>query len=250
CQGAIAAAGVSLEEIDFFAFNTPTAWYASVCTRALDINPERTINIYPRYANIGSVLPIANLYHAAQAGKISENDLVLVYTNGAAATAAAMVMRWGEVTLGKAPAPPISITEQDERIEQFGKGSISKEQSPATKSSSISREALFAAEPEKRQQMLEVYLLEWLVSSLQITLAEISLHHPLALLLDSLMAFELRRRIENDLGVLVPVERFFGENNIAKLTKLLLNQLALTNLVVSEPVVEVKEEEEREKISL
>ncbi|NER31484.1 MAG: 3-oxoacyl-ACP synthase, partial [Symploca sp. SIO1C4] len=39
CQGALKAAGVSLEEIDFFAFNTPTAWYASVCTRALDINP-------------------------------------------------------------------------------------------------------------------------------------------------------------------------------------------------------------------
>ncbi|NEO98550.1 MAG: 3-oxoacyl-ACP synthase [Symploca sp. SIO2E9] len=252
CQGALKAAGVSLEEIDFFAFNTPTAWYASVCTRALEIDPKRTLNIYPRYANIGPVLPVANLYHAAQAGKISENDLVLVYTNGAAATAVAMVMRWGEVTLGKAPAPPISITEQDERIEQFGKGSISKEQSQATKSSSISREELLAAEPEKRQQMLEVYLLEWLVSSLQITLAEISLHHPLALLLDSLMAFELRRRIENDLGVLVPVEKFFGENNIAKLTKLILNQLALANLVASEPlaVAEVKEEEEREKISL
>lgn len=97
CQGAAAAAGVSLERIDFFAFNTPTAWYASVCTRALGIDPERTINLYPRYANIGPVLPIANLYHAARSGKLQENDLVLVYTNGAGATAGATVMRWGDV---------------------------------------------------------------------------------------------------------------------------------------------------------
>jgi 3-oxoacyl-[acyl-carrier-protein] synthase III len=47
CEGAVAAAGVTFEQIDFFAFNTPTAWYASVCTRALGIDPERTINLYP-----------------------------------------------------------------------------------------------------------------------------------------------------------------------------------------------------------
>ncbi|MEQ9551960.1 MAG: 3-oxoacyl-ACP synthase [Coleofasciculus sp. G3-WIS-01] len=50
CQGAIASAGVTLDQIDFFAFNTPTAWYASVCTQALGIDPERTLNLYPRYA--------------------------------------------------------------------------------------------------------------------------------------------------------------------------------------------------------
>lgn len=104
CSGAIAAAGVTLEEIDFFAFNTPTAWYASLCAQALGIDPERTLNLYPQYANIGPVLPIANLYHAAQSGKIHENDLVLVYTIGSASTAAATVMRWGEVALGSMPS--------------------------------------------------------------------------------------------------------------------------------------------------
>jgi 3-oxoacyl-[acyl-carrier-protein] synthase-3 len=104
CSGAIAAAGVTLEEIDFFAFNTPTAWYASLCAQALGIDPERTLNLYPQYANIGPVLPIANLYHGAQSGKIHENDLVLVYTIGSASTAAATVIRWGEVALGSMPS--------------------------------------------------------------------------------------------------------------------------------------------------
>lgn len=103
CEGAIAAAGVALEDIDFFLFNTPTAWFAQLCARTLGIDPERTLNLYPQYANIGPVLTVANLYHAAQEGKIRENDLVLVYGYGAAGAASANVMRWGKVALGSAP---------------------------------------------------------------------------------------------------------------------------------------------------
>ncbi|MEC4818569.1 MAG: 3-oxoacyl-ACP synthase III family protein [Scytonema sp. PMC 1069.18] len=102
-EGAIAAAGVTLDEIDFFIFNTPTAWFANFCIRVLGINPERTINLYPLYANIGPALTVANLYHAAQMGKIRENDLVLVYGFGAASSACASVMRWGDVALGPVP---------------------------------------------------------------------------------------------------------------------------------------------------
>jgi 3-oxoacyl-[acyl-carrier-protein] synthase III len=116
CHGAIAAANVSLEKINFFAFNTPSAWYSQVCTRALNIEPERTINLNPLYANIGPSFPVANLYHAAQAGKIQENDLVLVYTMGSSSNAGASVMRWGDVALGTPPAPPLSLSLQDKKI--------------------------------------------------------------------------------------------------------------------------------------
>lgn len=116
CHGAIAAANVSLEQINFFAFNTPSAWYSQVCTRALNIEPERTINLNPLYANIGPSFPVANLYHAAQAGKIQENDLVLVYTMGSSSNAGASVMRWGDVALGTPPAPPLSLSLQDKKI--------------------------------------------------------------------------------------------------------------------------------------
>ena len=234
CEGAVAAAGLTLAQIDFFAFNTPTAWYAKVCTRALGVEPERTINLYPRYANIGPVLPIANLYHAAIEGKIRENDLVLVYTNGAGSTAAASVMRWGNVAPGPVPAPPISVIQEQERSHQAETGSLS-------------RETLLAAYPEERQRMMETYLLEWLASSLQLPLTQLNPQQFLALLLDSLMAFELRRRIEVDLHVQVPMEKFFGDNTIAKLAEILLNQLVLANLTSSASTNE--EEKEREKMS-
>jgi 3-oxoacyl-[acyl-carrier-protein] synthase III len=36
-------------------------------------------------------------------GKIRENDLVLMYSFGAASSASASVMRWGDVALGPVP---------------------------------------------------------------------------------------------------------------------------------------------------
>ncbi len=116
CEGAAAAAGVSFDDIDFFVFNTPTAWYAKVCTRALGVDPERTINLNPIYGNIGPAFPFANLYHAAQWGKIRENDLVLVYTMGSSSNGAATVMRWGQVALGPAPAPAVSLSQTQEKV--------------------------------------------------------------------------------------------------------------------------------------
>lgn len=103
CEGAVAAAGVTLEQIDFFLFNTPTAWMATLCTHVLGIEPKRTINLYPQYANIGPVLTVANLYHAEQLEKIRENDLVLIYGSGASGVASASVIRWGKVALGCNP---------------------------------------------------------------------------------------------------------------------------------------------------
>jgi 3-oxoacyl-[acyl-carrier-protein] synthase III len=110
CEGAASAAGVSLEQIDFFVFNTPLAWYASFCAKTLGVAPERTINTYPLYANVGPVLMPTNLYHAAQAGRIKPGDLVLLYTIGSVSSAGAAVMRWGEVGLGPSPVaepPPV-----------------------------------------------------------------------------------------------------------------------------------------------
>ncbi|TBR57180.1 3-oxoacyl-ACP synthase [Westiellopsis prolifica IICB1] len=103
CEGAVEKANVTFDQIDFFIFNTPTAWFASFCTRVLGISPERTINVSPLYANIGPALTVVNLYHAAHLGKIRENDLVLIYGFGPASTASASVMRWGKVALGPAP---------------------------------------------------------------------------------------------------------------------------------------------------
>ncbi|NJK55073.1 MAG: 3-oxoacyl-ACP synthase [Pleurocapsa sp. SU_5_0] len=116
CEGAAAEAGVSLKDIDFFVFNTPTAWYSRVCTRTLGVDPERTLNLNPVYGNIGPTFPFANLYHAAQLEKIKENDLVLVYTMGSSSNGGAAIMRWGKVALGTAPKPPLSFALGQDKV--------------------------------------------------------------------------------------------------------------------------------------
>ncbi|MGL5943740.1 MAG: 3-oxoacyl-ACP synthase III family protein [Waterburya sp.] len=116
CEGAAADAGVSLKDIDFFVFNTPTAWYSRVCTRTLGVDPERTLNLNPVYGNIGPSFPFANLYHAAQLEKIKENDLVLVYTMGSSSNGGAAIMRWGKVALGTAPKPPLSFALNQDKV--------------------------------------------------------------------------------------------------------------------------------------
>ncbi|NJO95358.1 MAG: 3-oxoacyl-ACP synthase [Pleurocapsa sp. CRU_1_2] len=116
CEGAAAEAGVSLKDIDFFVFNTPTAWYSRVCTRTLGVDPERTLNLNPVYGNIGPSFPFANLYHAAQLEKIKENDLVLVYTMGSSSNGGAAIMRWGKVALGTAPKPPLSFALGQDKV--------------------------------------------------------------------------------------------------------------------------------------
>jgi 3-oxoacyl-[acyl-carrier-protein] synthase-3 len=100
CEGAARRAGVGLDDIALFVFNTPTAWFAAVCVRALGITADRTVNTYPAYANVGPALLPVNLHHAATEGRIRRGDLVLAFTIGSVSTAAATVMRWGDVALG------------------------------------------------------------------------------------------------------------------------------------------------------
>lgn len=99
CEGAVAEAGLTLEDINFFVFTTPNAWFVDLCVNALNIDPQRTINLYPEYGNIGVPLTLANLHRALKIGKIKENDLVLLYCFGAASSSIATVVRWGDVSI-------------------------------------------------------------------------------------------------------------------------------------------------------
>ncbi|PPS41249.1 3-oxoacyl-[acyl-carrier-protein] synthase III C-terminal domain-containing protein [Chroococcidiopsis sp. TS-821] len=219
CQEAVKAAGVSLDQISVFAVNTPTAWYASVCAKALGIDPQRVMNLYPLYANIGPVYSVANLYHAVTTGKLGKDDLVLVYANGAGATAAATVMRWGDVA--------ISSTDDSSTIAQQATSVV------ATPPHVDPVRLPAAVNPEERYAFLEAYLCEWLAHSTQRASAQLHSHVLLSTLLDSLLAIALRSRIESDLKVRVPMEKFFGETTIADLVKFLCDQLVVTEIVNS-----------------
>jgi 3-oxoacyl-[acyl-carrier-protein] synthase-3 len=106
---ALARAGVALTDIALFVFNTPTAWFAKTCARALGVPEARTVDTYPLYANMGPALMPINLHHAAANGRIRRGELVLVFTIGSVGTASAVVMRWGDVALGPAVPPPEEV---------------------------------------------------------------------------------------------------------------------------------------------
>jgi 3-oxoacyl-[acyl-carrier-protein] synthase III len=224
CQSAVAAAGISLDRIDYFAFNTPTAWYASVCAKALGIDRSRVIDLYPTYANIGPVFPLANLYHAAASGKIRPDDLVLVYANGAGATAAAMVMRWGDVALG-------SASSELEPIESASESFVPLASNPVTNTGKGIKEQLLAVPLGDRHAILEPYLVELLANLRQLSPADLDPQVVLTTLLDSLLATIFRSQLEASLEIRVPMEQFLGERNIRDLTEFLLDRMAISETI-------------------
>lgn len=239
CQSAVAAAGISLDRIDYFAFNTPTAWYASVCAKALGIDPARVIDLYPTYANIGPVFPLANLYHAAASGKIRPDDLVLVYANGAGATAAAMVMRWGDVALGNASTELVTIRSAN----AFAKRLVEKRATKAVESfvpppsNAVAstgkgiKERILAVPVGDRHAILELYLVESLANLRQLSPADLDPQVVLITLLDSLLAVIFRSQLEASLEIRVPMEQFLGERNIHNLTEFLLDRISIAEMM-------------------
>lgn len=102
-DGALARAGVTLADVAFVATTTPTAWFADFVAAELGIERERTVSVFPRYANVGPVLVPTALAHGACAGRFSPGDLVLCFAIGSASSALATVMRWGDVRVGGLP---------------------------------------------------------------------------------------------------------------------------------------------------
>jgi acyl carrier protein len=85
---------------------------------------------------------------------------------------------------------------------------------------------LSGADDAERQQLVEAYLCEKVAHVLRLPLSKIDVQQPLtALGLDSLMAIELKNRIELDLSVRIPIVTFLQGPSIAQFTLQLLDQL-------------------------
>lgn len=103
CEGALADAGVRIQDIDGVVINTPLAWYVDFCSRALGAERDRFVDTYPAYANMGPAMLPVNLYAHARKG-LKPGDLLLMYAIGSVSSAGAMVLRWGDVKLAPEPA--------------------------------------------------------------------------------------------------------------------------------------------------
>lgn len=88
------------------------------------------------------------------------------------------------------------------------------------------REALFAAKGDDRRRRLEAYLVERTAEALGMTTSKPNPHQSLMHLgIDSLIALELKNRIELELRVIVPVAQLLDGPTIAQLAGLLVERV-------------------------
>jgi acyl carrier protein len=87
-------------------------------------------------------------------------------------------------------------------------------------------DALLAAEPGERHQLLQSYLSEQVARVLGLSASKLDVQQPLSNLgLDSLMAVELKNRIAVDLGVNVPMVKFLEGPSVNQAATQVLDQL-------------------------
>jgi NADPH:quinone reductase-like Zn-dependent oxidoreductase/SAM-dependent methyltransferase/acyl carrier protein len=90
------------------------------------------------------------------------------------------------------------------------------------------RKELARAAPEEREAIIQGYVREQVARVLGGDPANLDLERPLAELgLDSLMAVELKNRIEGDLGITLPTRDLMQEPTIEKLTPVVMSQLGV-----------------------
>jgi acyl transferase domain-containing protein/acyl carrier protein len=92
--------------------------------------------------------------------------------------------------------------------------------------SGLVRETVLAAEPRERPAILETYLRGQLARVLGLAPAKLDSRQPLNRLgLDSLMAVELKNRIELDIGVLIPMVRLLQGPSLLQIAEQVAGQL-------------------------
>ena len=164
------------------------------------------------------------------------------------------------VTIGCKPEnmfpQAVIIAQVGEKTVESSNTSQSKETLPKStvnrrrKNSSVSKAQILNAIPEERQPLLENYLIEELTNILQLPANSLNPQESLASLLDSLMTFELKHLIETNLGVVLPISKFFEVGTISQLATLLLEKLLFQSLFLSEELSSTATREEMEEITL
>jgi len=97
------------------------------------------------------------------------------------------------------------------------------------------RESLLAAEPGNQQQILETYLREQAARVLRLSVSKLDVQRSFTMLgFDSLMAVELRNRVEADLGIALPLVDLLQGPSVAQLSGKLLEQVMASSLLSSD----------------
>jgi acyl carrier protein len=101
----------------------------------------------------------------------------------------------------------------------------------------LTRDKLVAAAPEDRQGMIEAFLVEQIARVLRCSPSKIDVHQPLTRLgIDSLMAVELKNRVEVDLELTVPVTALLQGPSLSQLSARLVSQLPVPAMAATATV--------------
>jgi natural product biosynthesis luciferase-like monooxygenase protein len=115
-----------------------------------------------------------------------------------------------------------------EQLDQADSSAVNAKGLPAEEP--LFRNELLLHEPEERSKLLETYICEQVARVLDLPSSKIDVQQPVNTIgLDSLMAIQLKNRIEGELGVNVPVATFLRGASIADLTLQLLPDLLATD---------------------
>jgi len=109
---------------------------------------------------------------------------------------------------------------------------------PTAQEESTIIQALLNVAQEERRQLLEEHFREQVAGVLQLSAAELDVQQSLtALGLDSLMAVELKNRVELELGIRIPIVTFLQGPSIAEFTSQVLDQVAAVSSASTTPAL-------------
>jgi NADPH:quinone reductase-like Zn-dependent oxidoreductase/acyl carrier protein len=135
----------------------------------------------------------------------------------------AVAMDWAKLT--RLYSPPFLSRLAEEAA--ANKSSLKDTGPSKRKGDGLTREKLLAVEPGKRKKVVEEFLKEQMARVLRSSADKVDLHVPLTSLgIDSLMAVELKNRVETDLEFTLPVTSLLQGPTLSQLAGILLEQLA------------------------
>ena len=108
---------------------------------------------------------------------------------------------------------------------------IRESKEPAFREESLSRESILNIEPDERQTLIENHLQSQVAGVLGLDTARLQVDQPLDRLgLDSLMAIDLKNKLEKTLDVVVPIVSFLEGPSITDLSRQVIDQLTAPEL--------------------
>jgi 3-oxoacyl-[acyl-carrier-protein] synthase-3 len=91
---ALADAGYSGADVDFYAAHQPSVWFREVTQSQFGLTKARYVDTFPDFGSMAGANIAFGLDLASRDGLLRKGDLVLSYAGGAGLTYSSMLMRW------------------------------------------------------------------------------------------------------------------------------------------------------------